>query len=108
MDLAKNKDVKLLSEQIGEKEKRKLTALSNEKRSIWFGLGMFGMVGWSVAVPTILGAMLGIWLDKKYPQSFSWTLTLLILGLLGGGLIAARWVKKEDKEIHQPKTKNDE
>ena len=28
---------------------------------------MMGLIGWSVAVPTLLGAALGIWLDKHHP-----------------------------------------
>ncbi|MEO6151332.1 MAG: AtpZ/AtpI family protein [Mucilaginibacter sp.] len=79
-----------------EKEDRKLRALSEKKRSEWFGLGMFGMVGWSVVVPTFLGTVGGIWLDKNYPQSFSWTLTCLILGLTTGCWIAWNWVIKQD------------
>src|SRR5690625_6527648 len=61
---------------IGEKEERKLEAKHNPA-SIWSGLGLFGMVGWSVAVPTILGIALGYWLDKKLDTDFSWTLSLL-------------------------------
>jgi len=97
------KGAKMFSEQVGEKERRKLIAKAGNHRSVWFGLGMFGMVGWSVAVPTLLGAMLGIWLDKKFPQSFSWTLTFLLLGLVCGGLVAAHWVFKENEEMHSPK-----
>lgn len=88
-------------QQIDLKEKRKLKALRLNKRSVWFGLGMFGMIGWSVAVPTLIGAALGIWMDQKYPQSFSWTLTFLIIGLFGGCLIAWHWIAKEDKDMHQ-------
>jgi len=94
-------DSNLFSKQVGEKAKRKLKALHNDKRSVWSGIGMFGMVGWSVAVPTLLGAALGIWLDKKHPESFSWTLSFLILGLLAGCLIAWHWVLKEHKEMNQ-------
>lgn len=85
----------VFSRQVTEKENRKLKALRENKRSVWFGLGMFGMVGWSVAVPALLGTALGIWLDKTYPQSFSWTLTCLISGLIAGCLIAWNWVIKE-------------
>ena len=28
---------------------------------------MMGLVGWSVVVPTLLGAALGIWLDHRHP-----------------------------------------
>ncbi len=108
MASANKKEIKSFGEHIGEKEKRKISAQSNDQRSVWFGLGMFGMVGWSLAVPTLLGATLGMWLDKNYAQSFSWTLTCLILGLVMGGAVAAHWIAKENNEIHHPKPKQDE
>jgi len=95
------KKIDSFSEEIAEKENRKLKALRENKQSPWLGLGMFGMVGWSVAVPSLLGAALGIWLDKKYTQSFSWTLTCLLSGIVVGCAIAWNWVTKEDKKIDQ-------
>lgn len=80
---------------INEKETRKLNALKEKKRAEWFGLGMFGMVGWSVVVPTFLGAVGGIWLDKNYPETFSWTITGLVLGLAVGCFIAWKWIFDE-------------
>jgi ATP synthase protein I len=88
-----------LSQEIGEKAKRKLKARRNAAHGVWYGLGMMGLVGWSVAIPTLLGAALGIWLDKRYPSVHSWTLTLLIIGLIIGCLNAWRWVSEEDKAI---------
>jgi len=90
-------------EEIGEKEKQKLKTLHEKKRSVWAGLGTFGMVGWSVAIPTVLGTALGLWLDKNYPETISWTLTFLIAGLFVGCMIAWQWVAKEDKMMHQDK-----
>ena len=98
----------MLSKEVAEKERRKLKALKDNKRSVWFGLGMMGIVGWSVVVPTLLGAGLGIWLDKKYPESISWTLTCLIVGLLAGCLVAWHWVSKEHKEMNQENKNEDE
>lgn len=95
----KNKE-KLFLKNIGDKEKQKLKSLRKNKPSIWSGIGMFGMVGWSIAVPTLLGALLGLWLDKKHPQSYSYTLSLMIFGLFIGCLIAWFWVIKENKEIN--------
>jgi ATP synthase protein I len=89
------------SQIIGEKVTRKLKTENEPKQSDWIGLGMFGMIGWSVAVPTLIGTALGIWLDKKHAQSFSWTLTFLIAGLFGGCLMAGYWVSKENKDMHQ-------
>ena len=91
----------LFVKKIGEKERQKLKSLRKDKESVWSGLGMFGMVGWSIAVPTLLGTMLGIWLDKIKPQSFSWTLTFLAAGIFTGCLIAWFWVSKEDKGINK-------
>ncbi|SDW03855.1 AtpZ/AtpI family protein [Aequorivita viscosa] len=85
---------------VGDKEERKLQA-QREKKSVWAGLGLFGMIGWSIVVPTILGAALGMWLDKHYKNDFSWTLSLLVAGLMLGCLIAWNWVQKENNEIHK-------
>lgn len=101
-----NKDEKFFSEEVAKKELRKLKAL-REKNGVWFGLGMMGMIGWSVAVPALLGAALGIWLDKSYPQSFSWTLTFLTTGIIAGSIIAWSWVLKEDREVHKNNDEND-
>ena len=64
-----------------------------------FGSGMMGLVGWSVAIPTLLGAALGTWLDKRHSGPHSWTLMLLIIGLMIGCANARRWVSKEDKAM---------
>lgn len=89
------------SDTVGHKAARKERAMKRDKQSVWMGLGMFGMVGWSVAVPTLLGATLGQWLDTTHPQTFSWTLTLLITGLFVGCMIAGHWIVNEHKQIHK-------
>jgi ATP synthase protein I len=104
---ANDKENNFFSNEVARKEKRKLKAL-HDKSSVWFGLGTMGMIGWSVAVPSLLGAALGIWLDNKYQQSFSWTLSLLMVGIITGCIIAWYWVDKEDKEMHNNNNENDE
>jgi ATP synthase protein I len=94
--------------EVGAKETRKLKAQRKVTRTVWSGLGMMGLVGWSVAVPTLLGAALGVWLDKRYPGIHSWTLTLLIVGLFIGCLNAWHWVAKEDKEMRADLDSKDE
>jgi len=61
------------------------------------GIGTFGMIGWSIAVPTVGGAFLGLWLDRVAPQGFSWTIALILGGVVIGGFIAAVWVDKEGR-----------
>jgi ATP synthase protein I len=69
---------------------------------------MMGLIGWSVAIPTLAGAALGLWLDANHPASFSWTLTLLILGLLVGCLNAWHWVSREHKKMQEEQEDNNE
>jgi ATP synthase protein I len=102
------KDRTALSREVGAKAARKLKARRNATPGVWFGLGMMGLIGWSVVVPTLLGAALGIWLDNRYPGSHSWTLTLLVIGLAIGCLNAWHWVSKEDKEMREQQENNDE
>jgi ATP synthase protein I len=97
-----------LAGQIGAKAERKLRVQRHVTRTVWFGLGMMGLVGRSVAVPTLLGAALGAWLDKHYSASHSWTLTLLFVGLVIGCLNAWHWVSREDKEIRAEQEIDDE
>jgi ATP synthase protein I len=87
------------SRQVSEQAARKLKAQREVTRTVWSGLGMMGLVGWSVAVPTLLGAALGIWLDRHYPGSHSWALALLAIGLGLGCFSAWHWVAKENRAI---------
>ena len=59
-----------------------------------------GLIGWSVAVPTLGGILLGVWLDRRYPGAFSWTLALLFAGLFIGCANAWYWVDQQDKAMH--------
>ena len=88
------------SKQVGEQAARKLKARRSTE-GVWFGLGMMGLIGWSVVIPTLLGAALGQWLDNRHPGEHSWTLALLMAGLVLGCLNAWHWVAKEDKAMRE-------
>jgi ATP synthase protein I len=92
-------DASAFGRQVGDKAARKLKAQRHGTPGVWFGLGMMGLIGWSVTVPTLLGAVIGIWLDQKYPGGRSWTLALLVAGLLIGCMNAWHWVAKEEKAM---------
>jgi ATP synthase protein I len=89
-----------LSREVGAQEQRKLAARRVDAQAVWSGFGMFGLIGWSVAAPTVLGALAGIWLDKRHTGVRSWTLILLIVGLSFGCFNAWHWVTKADRDIH--------
>lgn len=84
---------------VREQEARKLRAQKRTTQGIWFGMGMIGLVGWSVVVPTLVGTAFGVWIDRHYPGSHSWTLALLVAGLCLGCANAWHWVAKENAAI---------
>ena len=96
-----------LAGQVGAKAARKLKARKSTQ-GVWFGLGMMGLVGWSVVVPTLLGAALGLWWDHRHPGGRSWTLALLVAGLVIGCWNAWHWVAKEDKAMREEPEADDE
>jgi ATP synthase protein I len=83
--------------EVDVKETRKLRARREreENRRVWFGLGMFGLVGWSVAIPTLIGIALGVWIDVTWPSRVSWTLMLMFIGVILGCINAWYWVQRE-------------
>ena len=102
------KDQSPFSREVGAKAARKLRARGNSTQGVWFGLGMMGLIGWSVAIPTLVGAALGIWLDKHHPGQHSWTLALLVAGLAIGCLNAWHWVDQQDKAMREDQEDKDE
>lgn len=84
---------------VSEKAQRKIDARAKPHANAWFGLGMMGLIGWSVAIPTLCGVAMGLWIDRHWESQFSWTLMLLFLGGFLGCLNAWRWLNKEGRKI---------
>ncbi len=82
-------------EKIGQQARRMQEARKHPVESPLRGVSVFGMIGWSVALPTVLGAFLGVWLDKTTQSDISWTIALILGGLALGILIAWSWMEKE-------------
>ena len=83
--------------EVARKQARRRKARAEKNRSLWFGLGMFGLVGWSVAIPTLIGIAVGIWIDTAAASPYSWTLMLLFIGVAVGCLNAWYWVRRESR-----------
>ncbi len=95
-----------IGKRVGDKEARKLRARRHHN-SVWFGLGMFGVIGWSVAVPMLIGIIAGVWIDTNWPSRFSWTMMLLLIGVVLGCLNAWHWINRE-RQIIEEEDKNDD
>ncbi len=98
----------VLIDHIEAEASRKVKARRTSDRTVWFGLGMMGLVGWSVTIPTLIGAGIGSWLDKNHSGGHSWTLALLAAGLTLGCYNAWHWVSKQDRAMHEDPGGDDE
>src|SRR4030065_2635873 len=79
---------------VSQKESLRIRGLKHKDETVWFGLGMFGIVGWAVAIPTLIGIALGLWIDRTWASRFSWGLMFLLIGVVVGGIKAPYLVRK--------------
>jgi ATP synthase protein I len=87
------------ADKVAKRELLRLKGIRHRDETVWFGLGMFGIVGWSVAIPTLIGIALGLWIDRSWPSRYSWALMFLIIGVVLGCINAAYWVRKVRSKI---------
>ncbi|MBC7143019.1 MAG: AtpZ/AtpI family protein [Rhodobacteraceae bacterium] len=90
-------DIRHEADEILRKARQKQEAQRRPRHSAWYGLGLFGLVGWAVAVPTVAGVALGLWIDARTGSETSWTLVLLIAGAALGCANAWYWVQREGR-----------
>lgn len=93
---------------VDQRAARKLKARKRPESNTWFGLGMIGIIGWAIVVPTLLGAALGSWLDKNHPGGHSWTLALLVAGLVLGCFNAWNWVSQQETKMLSEEKEDDD
>ena len=89
-----------LSEAVGRKAERRRRSRSRPDTNLWSGLGSVGVVGWSVAVPMLVGVAVGIWLDRATGGPVPWTVVLLVVGAVLGCLNAWHWIARSPATDH--------
>jgi ATP synthase protein I len=92
-------DDSVFGRKVGADAARKLRAQRDDRKGVWFGLGMSGLIGWSVAAPTLAGVLIGLWIDRRWPGGHSWTLALLVAGLVIGCANAWRWLAEQEEAM---------
>jgi ATP synthase protein I len=66
------------------------------ERSIWQNLSMIGALGWLIVAPTLLGVLLGRWLDETFATGILFSGALIFLGVAMGSYLAWQRINKED------------
>lgn len=81
--------------EIVAKEKRVRRARVEGDRTLRWGYGAFGTVGWSIAVPTLIGTVIGLALDRRFGSGVRYTLSCLIAGIVIGMINVWKWMNAE-------------
>jgi ATP synthase protein I len=76
-----------------ESKQNRIIRARGSRNPILNSLLLMGSVGWSVTVPTLVGAAAGMWIDNHYSSRISWSAILIISGLLIGCVNAWRRLK---------------
>ena len=75
--------------------------------NIWKNFGQIWDISWMTVAPIILGLFLGQYLDREYPKGFSWTLSMLILGIFFAFYNLYHFFDKEIKKYEKKDKKNE-
>lgn len=88
----------------GHKEMRRAVELRERRserwkeegeRSIWQNLSMIGALGWLIVIPTLLGVLIGRWLDHTFDTGIMFSGALIFLGIVLGSYLAWQRIEKE-------------
>ncbi|MEX1362271.1 MAG: AtpZ/AtpI family protein [Nannocystaceae bacterium] len=72
--------------------------------SLWTQASRVGTVGWLIAVPIVIGALLGHLLDERLDSGITFAMAFIVLGVLAGGYALWRlgFDLREDPEPAPP------
>jgi len=86
-------DTDNLAKAVRRKQARALRHKVEGDDSIAHGLAWIGALGWTIAMPSLLGAFAGRWLDHILASKALWTSALLVVGLASGCAMAWRRIR---------------
>ena len=86
--------VRTIENKIGRRMSRKSGSITTLR-----AFALLGIIGWSVAVPVIVGAYVGRWLDHTHGTRL--TLSFIIMGFVFGCYDAYYWLSKEKRNLEE-------
>ncbi len=78
-----------------KKEEQKLKSHPPNEVNVWSGFRVFGLVGWSVVIPTLIFLAIGRWLDHLRHDGHACTVSMLAAGVTFGFFLALVLIAKE-------------
>ena len=92
---ARNNAHKKMHRAVDLREKRREQWEQEGERPLWKNLSMIGALGWLIVVPTLIGVLLGRWLDKSFDTGILFSGALIFLGIIFGSYLVWQRIAKE-------------
>lgn len=89
-----NEEHKKMRRAVRLREERAERWKKEGERSLWQNLSMVGALGWLIVTPTLLGVLLGRWLDGMFGTGILFSGALIFLGVTIGSYLAWQRVSK--------------
>ncbi len=70
------------------REQRRKRWKKEGERSLWQNLSMVGALGWLIVTPTLLGVLIGRWLDGLFETGIFFSGALIFFGIAVGCYLA--------------------
>lgn len=80
---------------------RKREAQEEPEPSLGVRLGQIGILGWTIVVPTLLGLVIGHWLDRHLNTGVFFSAPLLMAGAAVGLWSAWKWMHRQTRRDRQ-------
>lgn len=80
-----DRDLRELDDRIARFARRRARARTRRGKSLWVQASTVGTLGWLLAMPIVLGALLGHLLDLYLGSGITWAMAFMFLGVLVAG-----------------------
>jgi ATP synthase protein I len=90
-----NQDHDKMQKAVRLRDQRRKQWKKEGERSLWQNLSMVGALGWLIVTPTLLGVLIGRWLDGLFETGIFFSGALIFLGIALGSYLAWQRVTKE-------------
>jgi len=77
------------------REKRREQWEQEGERPLWKNLSMIGALGWLSVTPTLIGVLIGRWLDDTFGTGITFSGALIFLGVALGSYLVWQRITKE-------------
>lgn len=88
------KDQDRLAEAAHRAEQRRRQGMENPEPSLGIRLGQIGVLGWTIVVPTLIGVLIGRWLDRALGTGVFFSAPLIMIGAAIGFWSAWKWMHR--------------